>query len=307
MSQHTTRVDGIDVARYQKDVDWPAVRAACANPDMVVGAWKVTQGIAYTDPYAAKNREGTAQAGVRWRFGYHWLSPTSDPVAQAEWFLANFTPGRGEGCLLDAEENSAAGNITEAAVLAFCEHVEARTGKPVAVYTGVYVSGQSIWRSAKVFNGKRIRWVAAYNAEMKVRKLCEPYGFDVWQGDGGATGRIDGVVGPCDLNMVEHPIMLDLACGTAAPVPTPIQPPLPVLPLSSFTASFTGGTMNVVVACSDNKADPQRWIWNGFCRHHISSEAEYNNLVTAGIVSPKYTLGAPMWMTLLQLAAIPLV
>lgn len=65
--------------------------------------------------------------------------------------------------------------------------------------------------------------------------------------------------------------------------------------------------MNVVVACSDNKADPQRWIWNGFCRHHISSEAEYNNLVTAGIISPKFTLVAPMWMTLLQLAAIPLV
>lgn len=65
--------------------------------------------------------------------------------------------------------------------------------------------------------------------------------------------------------------------------------------------------MSVVIGCSDNKADPQRWIWNGFVRHHITNESEYTNLVTAKLVSPAYTLSAPMWMTLLQLAAIPLV
>jgi GH25 family lysozyme M1 (1,4-beta-N-acetylmuramidase) len=303
--QNTTRIDGIDVARYQKDVDWPTVRAACATPSMAVAAWKVTQGIAYVDPYATKNRQGAASANFRWRLGYHWLSPASDPIQQADWFLAHFDPQDGEGCLLDAEENSAAGNITEEAVVRFCERVEAHTHKPVAVYTGVFVSGGKIWRSSKIFNGQRIRWVAAYVQETRMRKLCEPFGFDVWQGDGGATGRMPGVVGPVDLNMVENRIMLDVACAIQPPSPRPPDP-IPI-PTSSLLGATTGGTMSVVIGCSDNKADPQRWIWNGFVRHHITNEAEYANLVTAKLLSPTYTLSAPMWMTLLELAAIPLV
>ena len=65
--------------------------------------------------------------------------------------------------------------------------------------------------------------------------------------------------------------------------------------------------MLTVVACSDNKSDPQRCVWNGIVRHHITDEAEYLNLVESSMLNPKFTLAAPKWMTLLQLAAIPLV
>ena len=308
MTKHTTRVDGIDVSRYQGVVDWRTVRAACANPDMAVGAFKVTQNTGYVDPYAVRNRDGVRAAGFRWRFGYHWLTPGVDPVQQARWLLKNFTPGPNEGVLVDAEQDQTGvinGSVTPEAVNLFCSTVEAVTGRPVAVYTGVYVSRGSIWRSPLVFNGKRARWVAAYANETRVRKLCEPYGFDVWQGDGGATGTMPGVTGPVDLNMVEHPIILDVACAVQTPTPPPT--PVPPVPAMAGAATYGGNQMLVVVGCSDNKSDPQRWCWNGVIRHHITNDAEYAHMVTAGLVNPKWTLAAPMWLTLLELAAIPLV
>lgn len=295
-----TRVDGIDVSRYQGNVDWYAVRASCATPDMALAAWKVTQGTHTLDPTAATNRTGAAAAGFRWRFGYHWLSANTDAVAQADWFLSQFWPmADGEGVILDCEE----AGITVGQVVAWCERVEAVTGRPVAIYTGVHVAGGAIWNSAAIFgSGKRIRWVAAYVSETKVRQACEPYGFDCWQWSSSAT--VPGVSGRCDVNLIEHPIMCNLATGAVVP-----SPPAPPIPTSSalLGASTQGVSMLTVVACSDNKADPQRWVWNGIVRHHITDEAEYMNLVESSMLNPKFTLAAPKWMTLLQLAAIPLV
>jgi GH25 family lysozyme M1 (1,4-beta-N-acetylmuramidase) len=212
---YTTRVDGIDVSHYQGTIDWPTVRAHIAGPGLA--AWKVTQGTYTVDATATTNRQATAKAGFRWRFGYHWLVP-GDPIAQADWFLNHFTNLQpGEGVILDAEQDG----ITEPKTLAWCQRVEAASGRPVAVYTGKYVAGGTIWNSTRIFNGQRARWLAAYEPETTVRHDALPYGFDVWQGDGGATGTFPGVAAGVDLNMVENPIILDLACAiTATPQPT---------------------------------------------------------------------------------------
>ena len=296
-----TRTDGIDVSHYQGQVDWNAVRADCANPDLAVASWKVTQGTGSLDVTAATNRAGAKAAGFRWRFGYHWLSPATDALKQADWFLANFAPcDNGEGVILDCEE----AGITAQQVVVWCERVESVIGRPVAIYTGVHVAGGSIWNSKAIFgSGQRIRWVAAYVSETRARKACEPFGFDVWQWS--SSGTVSGVAGRCDVNMIENPIMCNLATSAIAP-PVPPVPPVPP-PSALLGASTQGVQLLAVVACSDNKADPQRWVWNGIVRHHIANEAEYKLLVTAGLVSPKWTLGAPLWMTMLELAAIPLV
>ena len=217
-----TRLDGIDVSHYQGVVDWAAVRAACARPDFAVASWKVTQGVRTLDPTAARNRADAAAAGFRWRFGYHWLSPNVDGVAQARWFLQNFQGiGEGEGVILDAEDTSS-GGITANQALAFCQTVEAATGRPVAVYCGVYGPG-GIWKDTRIFNGQRMRWVAAYVSEARVRAACQPYGFDMWQWS--SSGTVPGVAGRCDVNLVENPIMADLACSVPV-APTP-EPPTP--------------------------------------------------------------------------------
>ena len=206
---------------FRSQVDWPTVRANCATPDRALAAWKVTQGVASTDAFKDRNRTETVKAGFRWRFGYHWLTAVVDPIKQADWFLTHFLAvASGEGIILDAEE----AGITADQCLAWCERVEAVTGRPVAVYTGVYVAGGSIWRDTRLFNGQRIRWLAAYIGELRMKLAALPFEADVWQGDGGATGRFPGVTGGVDLNKVYNPIMLDLACGITAPPPVPSTP-----------------------------------------------------------------------------------
>jgi lysozyme len=216
-----TRVDGVDVSHYQGIVDWVAVKASCARPDFAVAAWKVTQGARTVDATAARNRKDAKHAGFRWRFGYHWLSPNIDGVTQARWFLTNFANiGPNEAVILDCEEKG----ITADQALQFCEAVEGTTGRPVAVYCGVYGPG-GIWRDTRIFNGERIRWVAAYVSETRVRAACQPFGFDVWQWS--SAGTVPGVSTRCDVNLVENPIMLDLACSITQP-----QPPTPPTPLT---------------------------------------------------------------------------
>jgi len=216
-----TRLDGVDVSRYQGIVDWAAVRAACARPDFAVAAWKVTQGQRTLDPTAARNRSDAAAAGFRWRFGYHWLTPDVDGVTQARWFLKNFQGiAAGEGVILDYEEKG----LSPDAALAFCTEVEKVTGRPVAVYTGVY---QNIWKDTRIFNGERIRWLAAYVAETRARAAAAPWGFDIWQYS--SSGSVPGVSTRCDVNLVEHPIMADLACSVSPVTPTP-EPPKPPTP-----------------------------------------------------------------------------
>ena len=218
-----TRLDGVDVSRYQGIVDWAAVRAACARPDFAVAAWKVTQGQRTLDPTAARNRADAAAAGFRWRFGYHWLTPDVDGVTQARWFLNNFQGiAAGEGVICDAEQ----AGITANQVLAFCQTIEGTTGRPVAVYTGIHVAGGSIWRDTRIFNGERIRWLAAYVAETRARAAAAPWGFDIWQWS--SSGTVPGVSTRCDVNLVEHPIMADLACSVlVTPTPEPPTPPTP--------------------------------------------------------------------------------
>ncbi len=221
---YTNPVDGIDVSHYQLLPDWPTVRANCRNPDMALAVFKVSQRTDYVDPTYVRNRAGVAAAGFRWRFGYHWLTPGNvDPIKQADWFLSHFVPGDHEGVLLDAEEDKTGvinGSVTPEEADAFAAHVESTTGRPVAVYTGVHVNGGALWHSARLFNGRRVRWLAAYIPELRMKVGALPFEPDVWQGDGGATGRFPGVTGGVDLNKIYNPIMLDLACGiSAAPIP----------------------------------------------------------------------------------------
>jgi len=243
-----TRLDGIDVSKYQGAVNWPAVRAACARPDFAVAAWKVTQGVRTLDPTAARNRADAAAAGFRWRMGYHWLSPNLDGVAQARWFLQNFQGiGEGEGVILDYEEKG----LSPDAALAFCTEVERVTGRPVAVYCGVY---QNAWKDTRIFNGQRMRWVAAYAAEARVRAACQPYGFDMWQWS--SSGTVPGVPTRCDVNLVENPIMADLACSVPVaptpepPTPTDIEDDMDIATNAEVYQGYAPGIMKFVVTGS---------------------------------------------------------
>lgn len=206
-------IQGIDVAHYQGDVDW--VKVAAQGIDWV--GFKVTEGDGFIDPTWAANADGTQAAGIRHRLGYHWLSHNIDVDRQVGWFLRTFYAANplpeGVGVMLDVEE----AGCTEDMVLRWCEGVEAHTGRPVAVYTGVFFAGGSIWESELIYNAatRRPRVLAAYVDEAKARFYASPWWADAWQYT--SSGQVDGVPTRVDMDRVDNPGAFDDVCGYVVP------------------------------------------------------------------------------------------
>src|SRR5882672_4847766 len=76
----------VDVSHWNTITDWTAL--ASAGIGGVIH--KVTEGTTYVDPTYAPRRQQALAAGLVWG-GYHFLRP-GDPVAQANFFLANAKP-----------------------------------------------------------------------------------------------------------------------------------------------------------------------------------------------------------------------
>ena len=217
--------NGIDVSHYQGVIDWGKV----AGSGVVWAATKATQGTGFVDKTLSRNRVGMTEQRIKHRLFYHWLNPTNivlrasstarkaDARKQAAHFLA--TIGRllpGEGVMLDAEQAGIRADQT----LAWCEYVEAATGRPVAVYTGAYVAGGEIWKSPAIYNGRRPRVFAAYTSEARAKDHARPHKWDVWQWTG--TGEMPGVNGDVDIDQVDNPDIFDAVCGiSSTPQPKP--------------------------------------------------------------------------------------
>jgi lysozyme len=77
-------VHGVDVSRWQGEINWPKLRSQGANFAFI----KATDGGDHLDPMFMKNWNGAAAAGIR-RGAYHffyWCRPASQ---QADWFIRN--------------------------------------------------------------------------------------------------------------------------------------------------------------------------------------------------------------------------
>lgn len=221
--------NGIDVSHYQGVIDWGKV----AGSGVVWAATKATQGTTFVDKTLSRNRAGMAEARIKHRLFYHWLNPApvllrmsatarlADARKQAEHFIR--TIGRllpGEGVMLDAEQDGIRADQT----LEWCRVVEAAFGRPVAVYTGAYVAGGEIWKSAAIYNGKRPRVFAAYSSEERATAHASPHRWDVWQWTG--SGRMPGVNGDVDIDQVDNPDIFDAVCGIGS-IPQPKPPEAP--------------------------------------------------------------------------------
>jgi hypothetical protein len=101
---YVRRLDGHDGSHYQPDagpVDMAVLRAA-----LWWLGWKASQSTKYVDPSFVGIRAEAHRVGFPYFLPYHWLSSTTDPIAQADHYLSvvgKWLPG--EGAMLDAEEN----------------------------------------------------------------------------------------------------------------------------------------------------------------------------------------------------------
>lgn len=79
-------IRGVDVSRWQKEIDWSLVKDANVSFAFV----KATQGDFRLDPYFARNWEETKRMGIK-RGAYHYFKPEDPVEGQIELFISTVT------------------------------------------------------------------------------------------------------------------------------------------------------------------------------------------------------------------------
>lgn len=130
--QNRYPIRGIDVSRYQGQIDWGKVKSAGIRFAFI----KATEGTNFVDPYYAVNWDGAADHKVV-RGAYHFFRPAQDGKAQAEHFLKRLHLSEGDlPPVLDLEVTD---DVTAQAIrreaLEWLETVEKATGMTPIVYT----------------------------------------------------------------------------------------------------------------------------------------------------------------------------
>jgi lysozyme len=188
-----TIVRGIDVSKWQGQVDWRAVRAAGIRFAFV----RVSDGTTILDPTFAQNWPAARAAGVM-RGAYQYFRPEEDPIEQADRLLATMGPLRA-GDLPPALDLEVSGNTAPAELVRrvgrWIERVHRATGVRPIVYTTA-----RHW-AALAGNSRRFRSHALWVAHHDVQCPDTPSVWHRWTFHQlSQRARIAGIAGPVDEN-----------------------------------------------------------------------------------------------------------
>ncbi len=186
----TFPIQGIDVSRWQQDVDF--VKVAEAGIEFCF--CKATEGLTHVDARFAVNWPAIAAAGLI-RGAYHFGRPGSDAAGQADFVFDTVRPVSGDlPIVLDLEKDDGLKPPeVRAWTEAFVTRLRERMGAPPIIYTGLY-----FWRD-EAGDGAALDcplWLAAYvdDPEKYVPKAWEQWSF--WQYT--SKGAVPGVRGNVD-------------------------------------------------------------------------------------------------------------
>lgn len=189
---------GIDVSRYQKDVNWKKVKAAGIDFVIVrLGYRGYETGLLNEDAYARKNLQGAREAGLL--VGAYFFSQALTPEEARE--EARFSMEiLGDFQLdlpltFDWEEQLRTENVdgetVTACALAFCDEVQQAGITPM-----IYFNPR---QAAFVLDLHQLTdypwWLAMYDVGREF-----PCRFDLWQYT--CTGKVDGIKGNVDINIL---------------------------------------------------------------------------------------------------------
>ena len=190
---------GIDVSKYQGNIDWGAVAASGINFAIIrVGYRGSSSGALVQDPYFKKNISGATKAGIK--VGLYFFTQAVNEAEAVE--EASMAMSLASGYKVtypifidterasDGRANGLSKSARTAVVKAFCQTI--RNGGYKA---GVYASKS--WYAnqlnASALNGYCI-WVAQYNSS------CTYSGkYDMWQYS--SKGSVSGIKGNVDMNI----------------------------------------------------------------------------------------------------------
>ncbi len=170
-------VHGLDVSKWQGDVDWPAVRGD--GNDFAIA--RTTHGTGIIDEYFEQNWREIRDAGLI-RGTYQYYEPGQDPIAQAD-IMLNMIDAAG-GLLpedlppvLDLET---AGGLSASAVVAsalvWLEYVEQQTQKRPMIYSAASF-GDTLGNSLSGYP----LWVANYKSTYAGNCPKVPDGWSAWR------------------------------------------------------------------------------------------------------------------------------
>lgn len=190
-------VHGIDVSRYQGDIDWRAARRAGVSFAFI----KATEGGDLKDPKFDDHWRAARRAGLP-RGAYHYFYFCRPAAEQAQWFIQHVPrDGRSLPHVLDMEWNPFSptcrlrpdGAKVRAEARIFLDRLEAHYGRRPVIYTTVdffrdtdigRLRGTEFW----------LRSVAGHP-----RETYPGARWTFWQYTG--TGVVPGIEGPVDLNV----------------------------------------------------------------------------------------------------------
>lgn len=183
-------LQGIDVSRWQREVDFARV----AEAGISFCFCKATEGLAHVDPMFAANWPAMASVGLV-RGAYHFGRPAADAAGQADFVFETVRPAAGDlPLVLDLERDD---GLPPAAVRtwtqAFVKRLRDRMGRPPIIYTGFF-----FWRD-KAGDGDALGcplWLAAYvdDPATLVPRAWDHWSF--WQYT--SRGTVPGVRGHVD-------------------------------------------------------------------------------------------------------------
>lgn len=164
-----TQTPGIDVSKWQGNVDW----ASYWSQGKKFAYVKATEGTTYQNPYFAQQYNGSYNVGMV-RGSYHFALPdNSSGTAQADWFVDHGGGWSADGKtlpgVLDIEYNpygATCYGLSQAAmtswIAAFTSRYKARTGRDAVIY-----STTSWWTTCtgntSQFGATNPLWIARYN------------------------------------------------------------------------------------------------------------------------------------------------
>jgi len=193
---HRMPVQGIDVAKYQGDIDWDRVRQA----GIAFAYLKVSEGGDHVDSRFYQNWEGAAAAGLP-RGAYHFMYWCRSGAEQAIWFSKAVPQDRTQlPPVLDLEWNNDSPTCSQRVprdraledIRTLLTAMEFHTGKKPVIYTDINFHRDVLEGELEDYEF----WLRSVAAEPKERFRDRPWTF--WQYT--ATGRVPGIKGDVDRN-----------------------------------------------------------------------------------------------------------
>lgn len=185
-------VHGVDVSRYQSEIDWVKV----SNQDIHFAYVKASEGETITDTHFCKNWAAIKAAGIK-RGAYHFFRPTTSVLTQAQNFIDNVILENGDlPPVLDVEVmDGVSSEELIKRMQTWLDIIELHFQIKPIIYTNQKFFNEHLAKNFKDYP----LWVARYNNFFKPNPSNKDWLF--WQY--GNKGRIEGIDGDVDLNVFQ--------------------------------------------------------------------------------------------------------